>query len=153
MPRLAGPDDLAGVERITEAAYRPWVAVIGGEPLPMAQDYAALIANGAVWLWEPDGVAAGLIVLEPELDHLYINSVAVDPAFHGRRIGVSLLGFAEDEARRLELCELRLFTHAKMVRNIVLYERFGYRVTGEEPHPVHEDWRVVTMAKTLASAA
>jgi hypothetical protein len=46
--RPAGEGDRAAVEEIVGAAYRPWVAVIGGRPRPLDADYAALIADRRV---------------------------------------------------------------------------------------------------------
>ena len=52
------------------------------------------------------------------------------PDRQGRGFGRALLGFAEIEARRLGLTELRLYTHEKMTENIALYERLGFTETG-----------------------
>ncbi|MBT2210628.1 MULTISPECIES: GNAT family N-acetyltransferase [Actinomadura] len=142
--RAAAPDDRARVERIVQAAYAPWVEVIGARPLPMDADYAALIDAGNVFVTGegPDG----LIVLVPEDGVLLVENVAVAPDRHGRGIGRSLLAFAEDHARNLGLPALRLYTNELMTRNIALYESLGYLPGGREDiggrHVVH-------LAKTL----
>jgi GNAT superfamily N-acetyltransferase len=136
--RPAVTADRAAVEELVQQAYGPWVAVIGGRPAPMDADYAALIADGRVHV--ADAATAlggesphGVIVLIPEDDVLLVDNVAVDPALHGQGIGRQLLAFAEEEARRLGLPAVRLFTHEKMTRNIALYEAVGYRHTGRQP--------------------
>lgn len=138
--RLAGDGDRGAVEEVVGAAYGPWVAVIGGRPRPLDADYAALIADRRVHVVGEDGVD-GLIVLLPESGALLVENVAVRPALHGRGIGRRLLGYAEDEARRLRLPVLRLYTHEKMGSNLRLYQRLGYVETGREPagggHVVH----------------
>lgn len=125
--RPALPADLAAVQRIVQDAYAPYVPRIGREPGPMLDDYAALIAAGAVSVvGEP---AQGLIVLLPATDHLLLDNIAVAPEAHGQGVGRALLGFAEAEARRLGLAELRLYTHQMMTENIALYARSGWQET------------------------
>jgi len=129
--RRAAPQDQAAVEAIVAAAYGKYAARIGKPPGPMLDDYAALIAAGAVSLsTEPDGTIAALIVLLPKPDHLLLDNIAVRPDRQGRGLGRELIAFAETEARRLGHDELRLYTHATMTENIALYARLGFAETG-----------------------
>ena len=131
MIRRARPEDRAAVEAIVAAAYSKYVTRIGRPPGPMLDNYAALIAAGATSLWtEPNGTIAALIVLLPKQDHLLLDNIAVSPHHQGRGIGRQLIAFAEREARRLGYPELRLYTHATMAENIVLYRRLGFVETG-----------------------
>ncbi|MFD1542429.1 GNAT family N-acetyltransferase [Nonomuraea guangzhouensis] len=143
--RIAKETDRDAVEELVQAAYQPWVAVIGARPKPMEADYAALIAEGRVHVTGDD--LDGLIVLIPEDGVLYIDNVAVRPGLHGKGIGRSLLAYAEQEARRLGLPALRLYTNVKMARNIALYESLGYVVIGRK----ERDGRfIVEMRKQLS---
>jgi ribosomal protein S18 acetylase RimI-like enzyme len=130
--------DRTAVEDVVQAAYTPWIDIIGARPLPMEADYAELIAAGQVWVLDP---VEGLIVLVPEDGVLLIENVAVSPAAQGRGLGRYLLAFAEDQARALGLSTLRLYTNEKMVSNIGLYEGLGYVATERENikgrHAVH----------------
>jgi GNAT superfamily N-acetyltransferase len=144
--RRATAGDLTAVAELVAEAYEPWVAVIGARPAPMDADYAGLIADGRVHLAGTDALD-GLVVLISESDALLVENVAVRPALHGRGIGRRLLAFAEDEARRLGLPAVRLYTNAKMTRNIVLYEALGYAVTGRMP--VEDRGQIVLMRKVL----
>jgi hypothetical protein len=56
------------------------------------------------------------------------------------------LSFAEEDARRLGLPSIRLYTHERMTTNIGLYEAVGYRRTGFSAVP---GGRLVHMAKHL----
>ena len=126
--RPALPEDAATVVRIVNDAYGMYIPRIGKPPGPMLEDYAALIAEGVVWvIGDPP---AGLIVLLSQADHLLLDNIAVDPAHHGAGLGRALLEFADAEARRRGFSELRLYTHEKMVENISLYARIGWEETG-----------------------
>jgi len=104
-------------------------------------------------LLEEDSELAGLIVLERHADHAMIFSVAVAPAFQGKKLGIALLDFAEDKARLWGLPEVRLYTNSRMERNIALYSAYGYRETGRRPNPRRPGWTVVDMAKPVDKAA
>jgi ribosomal protein S18 acetylase RimI-like enzyme len=151
---LAGQEDLEAVRALTEAAYRPYTEMLGAPPLPVTVDYAPRIAAGEVWLrrQEPFGLA-GLLVLELHADHGMIFSLAVAPAVQGQGHGVSLLRHAETLVRRAGHSEIRLYTNARMERNIALYQSFGYRETGRRPNPYRPGWMIVDMAKPLAVVA
>ncbi|MER6513088.1 GNAT family N-acetyltransferase [Nonomuraea sp. NPDC001636] len=125
--RLAQEADRAAVEQLVHDAYQPWAEIIGTRPLPMEADYAALIAAGRVHV--TDGLE-GLVVLIPEEGTLLVDNVAVRPDLHGRGIGRGLLAYAEQEAARLGLPALRLYTNVKMASNIALYTSLGYAEIG-----------------------
>lgn len=147
---LATADDLDIVGSLTRAAYQPYTELLGAPPLPVTTDYAPRIAAGEVWLLKPAPVnTAGVLVIELHADHGLIYSVAVAPGFQGQGHGVTLLRHAEDLVRRAGLGEIRLYTNARMERNIALYQSFGYRETGRRPHPVRAGWHIVDMAKSL----
>jgi GNAT superfamily N-acetyltransferase len=89
-----------------------------------------------------------------EQDELYIV-VTGEARFNQAETGhgVALLRLAEDLAGQAGLTELRLYTNARMERNVALYTSFGYRETGRRPNPFRPGWTVVDMAKTLAIVA
>ncbi|MFF4620022.1 GNAT family N-acetyltransferase [Nonomuraea jabiensis] len=125
--RLADHPDKAAVERLVHDAYSPWIEVVGMRPLPMEADYGALIAAGRVHVTD---ALDGLIVLVPEDGVLLVENVAVRPDRQGKGLGRALMAYAEEEARRLGLPALRLYTNTKMTANIALYESLGYVETG-----------------------
>jgi len=112
-----------------ERAYAPWVPVTGARPLPMDDDYAARCEAGQAFVLVQDEAIAGLIVLMDFPTHLWIDNVAVEPALKGLGLGRMLMDFAEAEARRRALPELRLLTDARMAANIALYTRLGFTET------------------------
>lgn len=127
--RRAEAAERAAVERLVHDAYSPWIEVIGMRPLPMEADYAALIDAGLVHV--TDGLD-GLVVLVPEDGVLLVENVAVRPDRQGEGLGRALLAYAEEEARRLGMAALRLYTNVRMASNIALYESLGYVETGRQ---------------------
>ena len=131
MIRPAEPADQAAVEAIVRAAYAVYIPRVGKPPGPMLDDYAKLIADGAVSVIEEAGEEiAALIVLIPRRDHLLLDNIAVRPDRQGKGFGRALIEHAEREALRLGLREIRLYTHEKMTENIALYKRIGFVETG-----------------------
>ena len=122
--------DLPVITRIVADAYQKYVERIGKPPGPMLDDYSAHIRNNTVWVIKHDGSVVGLIVLLPAEDHLLLDNVAVDPAYHGRGVGRALLEFADREAVRRGYTELRLYTHEKMTENLAMYPALGWTETG-----------------------
>ena len=129
--RPARTEDRGAIEQVVNGAYAVYIPRIGKPPGPMLDDYAQLIAAGAVSvLEEPAGTVAAIVVLSPKPDHLLLDNIAVRPERQGRGLGRRLIEFAEAEARRRGFAELRLYTHEKMVENIAIYRRLGFVETG-----------------------
>ncbi len=66
----------------------------------MTADYGTIVARGHGWVALRGPELVGVLVLEPEADHLLLENIAVSPAAQGQGVGTLLLGFADDEARR-----------------------------------------------------
>ncbi|MDE2515004.1 MAG: GNAT family N-acetyltransferase [Rhodospirillales bacterium] len=148
--RLAQPEDGALAARIAETAYAEYLPVLDRPPVPVTDDHAARIAAGEMWIALRAGEPAGMLVLETEADHLAIFSIAILPAHQRQGLGQFMLDFAEQRARAAGLGIVRLYTNAKMVRNIAVYRRFGYAETGRRENPARPGWVIVDMEKRLA---
>ena len=154
--RLATAADQAAVEEVTRAAYQPWVEVVGGRPGPMDSDFASLIADSKVQVAVAEQAAdlqpsvGGVLVQAMEADVLLIENVAVHPAHQRRGLGLALITFAEDTARRCGLTTVRLFTHERMATNIAWYEQLGFVISGTEPI---ESGRLVHLRKTIGDVS
>lgn len=151
--RQARAEDLAGIVALTAAAYAPYAAVLDAPPIPVTEDYAPRIEQGEVWVIESGGVPAGLIVLERHADHGMIFSIAVGPEHQGKGLGIRLLDFAVEWTRQHGMPEIRLYTNAKMERNIALYTAYGFRETGRRPNPYRPGWTLVDMARAVERLA
>lgn len=151
--RQALADDLQAIASLTAEAYAPYTPIFGGPPIPVTDDYTPRIARGEVWLLEQGAELTGLIVLERHPDHAMIFSVAVAPAFQGRKLGIRLLDFADEQARSWDVPEVRLYTNSRMERNIALYSAYGYRETGRRANPYRPGWTLIDMVKPVEQAA
>ena len=147
MIRPARPEEAPLLAALVERAYAPWVPVVGRRPFPMQDDYAARIAAGEAWVLEEGSALHALLVIETHPGHLMLDNIAVDPARQGMGDGRALLDFAEAEARRRGLAELRLYTNVLMERNIALYAKRGYAETERRQE---QGFARVFMAKPIA---
>lgn len=146
--RAARPGEAAAVAALVETAYAPWVPVVGQRPGPMDDDYAGRIARGEAFVVaEASGALAGLVVLEEKGGALWLDNVAVAPAYAGKGLGRRLIRFAEAEARRRGHDAIRLYTHQRMERNVALYRGLGYAEIGRG---VEQGFARVFMEKRLA---
>ena len=121
--------DLDGVKDCACQAYARYVSRIGRKPVPMVADFKAQIEAGMLHVADVNGEAAGFIVLYPRRDHLHVENVAVFPARQGKGLGRALMRFAEEEAGRLGLAAIELYTNVKMTENQLLYTALGYLET------------------------
>ncbi|MDA2892643.1 GNAT family N-acetyltransferase [Mycolicibacterium sp. BiH015] len=128
--RTATDGDVADIERIVAAAYAPYVSRIGREPAPMTVDYLRAVSDtDHVHVLVKDDETVGVLVMVPESDHVFVDSVAVSGGHQGRGYGRALLEYAEQRARDLRLPRVRLYTNAAMTENLALYPHLGYRET------------------------
>jgi ribosomal protein S18 acetylase RimI-like enzyme/Icc-related predicted phosphoesterase len=146
--RPAGPDDAGAIEACVRAAYAKYVPRLGREPEPMRADYRALVDAGQVHVLLAQGAVIGALVLMNRGDHLFIDNVAVVPAWQGRGLGRALMAFAEEAARLQGLPELRLYTNARMTENLRLYRLLGF---GETDRRHENGYDRVYMRKAIES--
>ena len=130
--RRARADEMGTVRALTRAAYQPWVAKLGREPLPMTTDYDAAFLDHRFDVIDADAGLAALIQTQPRGDSLRIENIAVARAFQGQGYGRALLDFARDLAMREGKTSLTLYTNKLMAKNIAIYEARGFVITEEE---------------------
>ncbi len=135
--RRAAANDAEFLRVLHQRAYAKYLERMNRVPEPMAANWQEILGEDAVWLAEMDGNPSGALVLRTRADHLLIWSVAVDPGLQGRGIGRQLLEFAELEAGRRGIGEIRLYTNETFTENIGLYEAIGYAVTHIESTRTH----------------
>ncbi len=94
--------------------------------------YFLAAPNAAILVAVFKGIVAGYALVSfrkgSAIARLY--SIATDPDFRGRRLGLSLLKAAEKTARQRRARAMRLEVRGRNHRAIALYEREGYRRFG-----------------------
>jgi ribosomal protein S18 acetylase RimI-like enzyme len=125
------PDDLIAIEAIIAEAYGIYVPRIGQKPRPMEADYGAALSEGVVTVMTIGDAVAGFLILRPAKDHMLLENVAISPLYQGRGLGRQFITHAEVETRAAGLPRIILYTHVKMVENVALYQRFGFRIVAE----------------------
>ena len=150
--RRATEADVAALQKLVTLAFAKYVDRIGRPPAPMVADFAELLVTARVWVLAAAGDAAGgglrgLLVTQAETDHLYLDSIAVDPAAQGAGYGRRLLRRADEDAYEQGFDEIRLCTNEAMTENLDFYPRQGYRELGRG---LEDGYRRVFYTKALA---
>lgn len=147
MIRPARPEDAVALNELTRAAYAPWQAIIGREPLPMLTDYAVAIEKYDVIVVEEDATVIALIELISAPDHLLIENIAIAPDHQGKGLGETLLQVAEEHARKIGQRELRLYTNNAFTGNVAFYVKRGFTEIAREALP--DGGEVVHMSRAV----
>ncbi len=89
------------------------------------------------------------------VDEVHINTLAVHPAWRGRRVGERLLTCLLDDARRLGAASATLEVRVSNVVAQSLYRRFGFLEVGRRPryYADHEDALLMTVFLMPADTA
>ncbi len=142
--------DEAAVRACVVAAYSHYIARRGVPPGPMRQDYAALIAQGLVYvLVATDGIR-GLVVTTPHEGNRFLANIAVAPCDQGQGLGRRLLGFVGERARAEGRDAITPYTNAVTTEKIALYRRLGFVETARR---AEHGFRRVYMRKMLTAGA
>jgi ribosomal protein S18 acetylase RimI-like enzyme len=146
-----------GIMREAFAEYAGRLPVESGALRESVADVAtAMRAGGAVLCFLDDGaalcllddVAVGSARFLVEDDALYVNRVAVLPAYRRRGIASALMSFLEDVARSRGKNAIRIGVRESLPSNIALYEALGYGTVSIDRHPGGPD-KSRTMLKAL----
>lgn len=150
--RCATTADAELVHELTQVAFATlagWIDPPSSAHRETMADVAQALAAGGGGIAAVDGATVGAVRFLPKVDHLYVGRVAVDPARRGRGVARALMAFAEGEAARLGLPETRIQVRRSLTGDVALFERLGYRVVDEQPHPKNPAASVLTLAKPV----
>jgi ribosomal protein S18 acetylase RimI-like enzyme len=152
--RAAVPEDapsIASVLRESFAEYEPLYTREGfAATTPASEQVRERIEEGPVWVALDGEAVVGTVSVVPKGESLYVRGMAVAPAARGRRIGELLLRRVEDFASAHGFTRLFLSTTPFLGPAIGLYERHGFKRTGEGPGDLFGT-PLFTMEKVLES--
>ncbi len=115
---------LRAVLRIESQVYpRPW-------SLSLFLSELALRSTRAYFVARVDGLVRGYAGLMMTGDDAHVTTIAVDPAWHGRKIGTRLLALLAREARRRGARNLTLEVRMTNFQAQALYAKFGFKPAG-----------------------
>jgi ribosomal protein S18 acetylase RimI-like enzyme len=100
-----------------------------------------------IWIAELADTIVGTVATVPKGTELYIRSMAVRPGARGSGIGARLLNTVEAFAAAHRYRRLLLNTSPFLLAAVELYERHGFRYTGEQPDLFGT--QLLTMAKDI----
>ncbi|QBD80306.1 GNAT family N-acetyltransferase [Ktedonosporobacter rubrisoli] len=144
--RLARPDEQETVSACVNIAFTKYVERMGRKPVPMLADYAELIARGVVYVALLQDVVVGVLVMMPDAEGLFIDTLALHPEYQGHGLGRRLLQFAEQYARAANLGRLHLYTNKLMTENLSFYPHLGFV---EVEHKAEHGYQRVFFEKVL----
>jgi N-acetylglutamate synthase-like GNAT family acetyltransferase len=127
--RDAVAGDVDAIVACVRSAFVMYADRMDVAPRPVLADYDELVARGQVRVADDGGVIAGVLVMWPDGDHIYVDAVAVDPRCQGTGLGTRLLADADRAAREAGLHEVRLCTNEVMRENLEYYPRHGFEET------------------------
>jgi putative acetyltransferase len=136
--REASAADAEAIAALLRAAFQEFEPLYTAEGFrattPTAEEIRSRFAEGPTWVAERGGRIVGTISVVPKSEGLYIRSMAVHPEARGGGIAALLLETAERSADLFTCPRLFLSTTPFLAAAIHLYERAGFRRTGEGPH-------------------
>lgn len=144
--RQAEPEDQEALVNCVQAAYSKYIKRIEKKPAPLLADYQALMAQGIVYVLADKGGIRGVLVMMPQGRDMFVENVAIDPRFQGQGLGRALMAFVEQQTRKEQLDEIRLYTNELMTENLHFYHQLGFE---EESRHVQNGYRRVFLRKRL----
>jgi ribosomal protein S18 acetylase RimI-like enzyme len=151
--REARADEAEALAALVRAAFEEYRGVLDPPSSAHAQTAANLareMADGAALVAEADGAPVGCVLLHPRGDHLYVDRLAVHPAWRGRGIAGLLVAAAEARARAAGLPACRLSVRLSLAENRAWYERLGYAQYALGTHAGYAAPTYVTLEKRLS---
>ena len=149
--RLAEEHDAEAISATLQAAFAEFETLYTpaafSATTPTTDQIAERFAEGPIWIAELADTILGTVATVPQGTELYIRSMAVRPEARGSGIGARLLNTIEAFAAAHGYRPLLLNTAPFLLAAVQLYERHGFRYTGEQPDLFGT--QLLTMAKDV----
>jgi len=136
--RLAGPDEANAIAAVLWAAFAEYKLLYTPEGFrattPEPDIVRQRMEEGPLWTASLDEMIVGTAGAIAKGEALYVRGMAVVPHARGKGIAKLLLQHVEHYARSLGSSRMFLSSTPFLIGAISLYERAGFRPTGEGPH-------------------
>ena len=90
-------------------------------------EFCLLSTDAELVLLHQSAQLVGTVMVGHDGHRGWVYYLAVDPDFQGQGVGYRLIEHVEHSARQQGLDRVELYTNAKMIENLALYPRLGYR--------------------------
>ena len=125
--RQATPGDRDTLYRIKRETIRPYVEQVWGWDEELQERrFCESYDHTTTQVVVVDGLAVGLLRVSERESAVFIDQVEITPKYQSQGIGTSLINDLLARGRPVELGVLKVNVDARR-----LYERLGFRVTGE----------------------
>jgi len=152
--RIAGPADAEAITATLRAAFAEFEPIYTPAAFdattPPKEQILERFGQGPIWVAEVEGAMVGTVSAVPRSTELYIRSMAVTPGARGQSVGARLLDVVEAFAVANGHRRLVLNTTPFLMAALQLYERRGFRRTGELPDLFGTP--LITLAKDIWDA-
>ena len=145
--RRAVASDQHAVIECVRAAYGNYIERLGKPPAPMLADYAALIAEGVVYVLTIRGRIRGVLVMMRQGATMFVENIAIAPECQRQGLGRIVMMHIEQQTRKEQLSAIRLYTNELMTENLVFYHKLGFE---EEGRSMQDGYQRVFLCKDLS---
>ena len=102
-------------------------------------DKYILSKGGRIFFIVLKGRVAGTVALMKQNDNVYeLTKMAVNPQFRGLKLGQKLMQHCIDEAKKMNLDKLILYSNTKLENAIYIYRKFGFIEIDQEANVPYE---------------
>jgi len=138
--RPANTEDLAPLFAIHRCVFRSHIEKLWGwDEEWQWQNFTSECASAATCVIEVDDLIAGYIQVLDRESQIYLQNIAIAPAFQGKGIGTMLLkGLQSKATARKVPVHLGVFRTNTPAQG--LYKRLGFRNIGETPAHIEMSW-------------
>lgn len=138
--RPADHSDVPTLFAIHRSVFRAHIEQLWGwDEAWQRQNFAAECAAAITSVVEVDGQTIGYLQVLEQDSHLYVQNIALSADHQGQGIGSQLLKDLQSQAAARRL-PLRLGAFRSNAAALSLYQRLGFRQTGETPTHTEMEW-------------
>ena len=150
--RAATRGDIPAILAVTRAAYADYTGRLNPPSSALREEPEAVaryFERGGVIVAEADGEVVGAVRYEPRDTYVYLERLAVHPAWRGRGIARRLVVAVEEWTVLLGLDEVWLGVRRELPENRDLYLHLGYVEAGYLPFTYDPRYTFLQMKKRL----